>query len=913
MKKTCRHSIIRLAATVVVFLLLVGAVSTPQAVKADIDLRDDKIRLGFLGSEQEEWERLPKWITRNLVVGDPIPVCSGDYPIATRMAVGRWNTALGIAAFEVLKPPDTVIEGPEDEDCDVELTNNGQEWMPANGVARLTVSKGRWLSGKFEFAGTVLQYACLANVDGCARFEEMGWHTSENRESSAAPLHPKNLDWRSFHGRAEIIINPHPSLVDYRPGGDTYIVHLIAHELGHILALRDYYCHVAGSFPNVKNHPDRLDPSNSLHPDEKSLMNSFIGRIVKVQTPQGVLLDEISCDPVDPVPTKRDLDDYRAIYTPATVSIRSAKVIGQTVILDWDQSNVFVESDFEIQRKNGAIWEMEEIADANAESITLTNQPSGEQRYQIVARTKALPPQTAEQEYFHGKPAKIVVSVQPPAPTGLTVSDVTNNGATLSWSGTDNAGGFEAQLDGTDLETTLGETATSYPFTGLTAGTAHVLGVAETRDGLTSTFATLTLLKPPKRIAEGTKTHNSVAYTWANDNPAGSVTSAEVKIGASGTVETADSLTSHTFGSLVADKSHTFYIRLKNAQGPSAWRTVTATTSSPPTNPQPRPRPKKPDPVVTTEEVGRTTVAYEWRGFGDLPGGRPPDPPGTCYFELYQRDRYALAEFETSWKFDRSIWKWVLDPLTKVQIGLETGYLYTEWYTEGRRSYFSCPTGTDSVAGASAPPAGVLLPGDYTMAWGGEWYSFTIPSGAEVSLTSRTVGAQETMVFGVAGGAEVVVIPAQLATDPPTSDNVALAAIVASFRAETDPAKLPAGAERRTCADSPPRDDAGALNLDLDAQWCAVVSSGGAVTVRYGEERLSLTIPAERTWLIFAAPQSESTEPTGIWVMDRQSKAYVILNPATAAELARHAPAAAEGLPALLDAIAASASVPATE
>ena len=201
----------------------------------------------------------------------------------------------------------------------------------------------------------------------------------------------------------------------------------------------------------------------------------------------------------------------------------------------------------------------------------------------------------------------------PRKPGGLTVSNVTDTSATLSWTASTWPKGFEVQLDGKDVETSLGASATSYRFTGLTAGQAHKLGVQATRDGLTSVFATLTLLKPPKRIAEGTKTHNSVAYTWVNDNPAGSATSAEVKIGASGTEETADSLTSHTFESLAANAPHTFYFRLTNAQGPSAWRTMTVTTL---------PLPKltvRVTPASTSCQTG-STISIRW----SISGGMRP-------------------------------------------------------------------------------------------------------------------------------------------------------------------------------------------------------------------------------------------------------------------------------------------------
>ena len=868
MNKRWRGSIIRTIALFTLGLLVAGAYTATslQVIEADVNEKNrlDQYRLGFLRWDEHEDARRPMWITRNVVDGRPIPVCSGDYPIATLIALRIWNAALGIPAFAM------------SSDCDADL---GEPSL-ARGVDRLTVSQGNQINGNAGYSGKVLRLVSCSAWGGCVAFE---------RSAYRDPADQTKDKWHSYHGEAEVIMNPrnHPD-----DGDSGILIRDIAHELGHILALIDYFCHVDGRTyrHDVSQHPNRISPP------ARSLMNSFTLR------PE--------CNSLSDGPTGLDLDDYRVVYTPAVVTRARGEADGQVVTLKWDQSNVFVESDFEIQREvqreSGTDWVKVKTAEANAESITLTNQPSGEQRYQIVARTKALPAQAAGQEYFHGKPSAVIeVSVPLPAPTGLTVSDVTDTGATLSWTASTWAKGFEVQLDDKDVETSLGASAMSYRFTGLTAGQAHKLSVQATRDGLTSAFTTLTLLKPPKQITRGTTTQTSVRFTWTAD---GSATGADVRVGAGGTVRTADSKQAHRFPGLSAGRQYTFYIRSKNAQGPSAWRTVRASTSSP-TLP-PRPRPEKPVPEVTTEETDRETVGYDWRPFGDYPGWAMPDVPGTCYYLLYQQDRYKLAEFETPYTFDVSKWEWVLDPENQVQTGLETDWIYSEWYVTSIRSIATCPP-TDEASGASAPPADVLLPGDYTVAWGGEWYGFTIPSGAEVSLTRGAVGEQAAMVFSVSGGAEVAVIPARVATNPPTSDNATLAAIVASFRAETDPAKLPAGAERRTCADSPLRANAGALSLDLDAQWCSVVSSGGAVTVSYGDERLSLTVPADRTWLIFSAPQSESVDAAGIWVMDRQTKAYLIFNPADAAELARHAPADAEGLSALLDAIVASASAPA--
>ena len=993
--------------------------------------------------------RGPRWITRNLVVGRPIPVCSDDFPNATREAIARWNEALQITAFIMLGGLAA---------CDTSTPKD--EFEPGDLVINLIVARGI-MDGNNSVSPIDSSIGCpgrffdmgkweLTNR-ACAGFDHMGYNNDGDPF-----VHPANEELRTYYGRAHVIVNPWlqqycrdisptpaPDPLPPSPPGctgdpadrpyNTNLVQDLTHELGHILGLADYYCNHSGVGVWEEAEGDETEGKVVLveHPDKTTvedgltLMNSW--NLV----PQ--------CAPSDGFPTARDLRDYTAVYTPAAVmDLGTARTepLYNAFWLTWTQDAVFAESDFEVQRWDGAASGWTGIASigANAIAVAVGNQPVGSQRYRVVARTHALPDCPPEQEvllgctphgHVHGAAStEVRVPVRPvplptptdaratsptattltlswiapadtslyklaytvsadcdaadavswftsssadvaqgatettsatvtyefssldpsttyrlcvrsvqetapgfeiesdwaeamgtttalPQPTNLTVRNVTDSKATLRWNKATGADSYEVQIDGADVEATLGKDATSYEFTLPSADNAYKLGVAAKRGDQLSTFATLTLLKPPSGITRSTTAHNSVKYTWEDGNPTGSATAAEVKIGAAGTKRTADSTEYHTFNNLSASTPYTFYIRLKNNQGPSAWRTKTVTTPARPTLP-PRVRPAQPDPVVTTERVGQRTE-YEWRPYGDLPGGLPPDPPGTCYYLLFERERYRLAEFETSWRFDESSWMWKLDPASKRQIGLETEDLFTPWVENGRRHTLTCPDPAQGVSGASAPPAGTLLPGDYATAWGGEWFSFTIPSDARVQWTSRTVGEQEAMVFSIAGGAEIVIIPSQIATNPPTSDNATLSAIVESFRAETDPAKLPASAQQQTCAEAPARDDAGALTLDLTAQWCSVVSSGGELSVRYGEDQISLTIPAERVWLIFAAAQSESAAAAGIWVMERQSKAYLILNPSDGVELGRHTPADAAALPALLDAIAASASTPTTE
>ena len=1105
-------------------LFVVPSIAGLHLAEADVG----EGHLGLLGWDELDNEyddgqgpnyagRGPRWITRNLVVGRPIPVCSDDFPNATREAIARWNEALQITAFIMLGGLAA---------CDTSTPKD--EFEPGDLVINLIVARGI-MDGNDSVSPIDSSIGCpgrffdmgkwkLTNR-ACAGFDHMGYNNDGDPF-----VHSANEELRTYYGRAHVIVNPWlqqycrdiyptpaPDPSPPSPPGctedpakrpyNTNLVQDLTHELGHILGLADYYCNHSGVRVWEEAEGDETEGKFVLveHPDKTTvedgltLMNSW--NLV----PQ--------CAPSDGFPTARDLRDYTAVYTPAAVmDLGTARTepLYNAFWLTWTQDAVFAESDFEVQRWDGAASGWTGIASigANAIAVAVGNQPVGSQRYRVVARTHALPDCPPEQEvllgctphgHVHGAAStEVRVPVRPvplptptdaratsptattltlswiapadtslyklaytvsadcdaadavswftsssadvaqgatettsatvtyefssldpsttyrlcvrsvqetapgfeiesdwaeamgtttalPQPTNLTVRGVTDSKATLHWSKATGADSYEVQIDGADVEATLGKDATSYEFTLPSADTAYKLGVAAKRGDQLSAFATLTLLKPPSGIEQDTITHNSVKYTWEDGNPTGSATAAEVKIGAAGTKRTADSTEYHTFNNLSASTRYTFYIRLKNDQGPSAWRTKTVTTPARPTcGAQPsqvlsktetlsptyawtvsgslasyikttvtrtqtrtslgwlghptcawnysswgawvaqttsevvRTR-TRPNPVVTTEEVGRTTVEGKWWAFGDLPGGLPPDPPGSCYFEYYLQDRYSLAEFTTWWTFNTSRGRWELDASTKRQTGLQSDYIYT-WYSTGMRQY--CATSEDGVAGASAPtapPSGTLLPGDYVMAWGGEWFGFTIPSDAQVQWTSRTVGEQEAMVFSLAGGAEVVIIPSQIATNPPTSDNATLSAIVESFRAETDPAKLPASAQQQTCAEAPARDDAGALTLDLNAQWCSVVSSGGELSVRYDEDRISLTIPAERVWLIFAAAQSESAAAAGIWVMERQSKAYLILNPSDGAELNRHTPADAAALHALLDAIAASASTPATE
>ena len=102
--------------------------------------------------------------------------------------------------------------------------------------------------------------------------------------------------------------------------------------------------------------------------------------------------------------------------------------------------------------------------------------------------------------------------------------------------------------------------------------------------------------------------------------------------------------------------------------------------------------------------------------------------------------------------------------------------------------------------------------------------------------------------------------------------------------------------------------ETGAMAIDVSGFSCVIVRGGGAVQVSDGERALSLTLSNGRDWALFAASEFTGSSAGAFWIYDLSSGGWIALKPTDGAELERHTPADATGLPALLDAIAASAA-----
>ena len=119
-----------------------------------------------------------------------------------------------------------------------------------------------------------------------------------------------------------------------------------------------------------------------------------------------------------------------------------------------------------------------------------------------------------------------------------------------------------------------------------------------------------------------------------------------------------------------------------------------------------------------------------------------------------------------------------------------------------------------------------------------------------------------------------------------------------------------AGASASACADAV-KPAEGPAAVSVGGTTCLIVRSGGAVEVSDSSHALNLTLPTGRDWALLAAADFIGSSAGAFIFLDLTTGGWLALNPADAAELARHAPA--DGLLALLDALAASASPPATE
>ena len=146
-------------------------------------------------------------------------------------------------------------------------------------------------------------------------------------------------------------------------------------------------------------------------------------------------------------------------------------------------------------------------------TFTISNL-SGGTAYSVVVRARK-----TSNNVTSAKSSAVTATTKPKPPGGLTIGDITQTSAKLSWNASTGAKSYKTYLDGSLKKS--GITTKSYTFTGLTANTSYKFGVCATGTSGDSTIPSIsgiTLPNVPTGLSVTNQTDNSVDLSWDYDN-----------------------------------------------------------------------------------------------------------------------------------------------------------------------------------------------------------------------------------------------------------------------------------------------------------------------------------------------------------------------------------------------------------
>ena len=250
------------------------------------------------------------YIARNVVLGNPIKVCTNVFPISSARAIGSWNSRLDPSGSGSTVFHGTVLD-PTSSSCAKPVT------LDKHGIDNVLIREG-----SLSDCGT-----SDPDILGCYR--------SESNELRA---------WNTFVGQIMIIAATDSGDAPFEDGEDLEDW-FVTHELGHMLGLGDYRYHECVLSVPLDEHP-----------------RDYLVQFVQ----HSVMSFDLDCR--YQTPASRDAEDFALSYVPTKPTIledESGSFRFNEVVISWDAFNVHVESDFDIQRKNRVgVWESVEVSRA---------------------------------------------------------------------------------------------------------------------------------------------------------------------------------------------------------------------------------------------------------------------------------------------------------------------------------------------------------------------------------------------------------------------------------------------------------------------------------------------------------------------------------------------------------------------
>ena len=354
-------------------------------------------------------------IVRNVILGNPIPVCSDDLPISTKAAAQRWNSFFRKQAFQLkgVGTDSTVFES-TDPECAAAASRNSL------GIGSVLVVRDDPVDG--ECMGTACIFRLLTRPD---------------------------TDWDTITGQPVIYVADYEvegsDERDPLSDGHVRVTRSITHELGHVFGLEDYQFAFCADPP-----PGTLNTRN--YTTSPTIM-------LGVPAPGNPARRCYSDTPTD-----QDKFDFRSSYVPAdpiALENQSGPRGEYEAVIAWEAFGVHVEVGFSIHRQYApGVWAPVHTHAAlplirppndfdfplQPATITLTGQPLGPQRYRVVALTDA----PLQDDVAASGEIRVMVKGPPPlAPTGLTASGVVR-GINMAWDlATDDPpiNGYQYRLD----------------------------------------------------------------------------------------------------------------------------------------------------------------------------------------------------------------------------------------------------------------------------------------------------------------------------------------------------------------------------------------------------------------------------------------------------------------------------------